>query len=857
MGIQYTVKENDQLGYIAQEFYDEIEGDGLWGDGGKVATLVRLNNIVDPDKLVVGQVLWITKDAGDPDVEDSNKRAIILAFGIQSGTTNTLYASWKWTLVNTENYKVKWEYYTGDDIWFIGSNSTVDEKQSTYNMPDNATKVRFTVKPIAKKIKQNNTEVDAFVAEWSSARIYYAKDLPPKEPSEPTFDIANNQATLSLVNIDDTNKYIEFEITDRVKQCVVKSVQVQVRLRSASYSCGLSPGGVYTARCRAWNATRDSCSGWSSDTQEKKTAPPAPTITKCEAVSKNEILISWGKIDSADIYEIQYVADKASYFDITDKPQTITIDTDITSRVISFETGEGTGKEYFFRMRSKVADNENAKSGWSDIKSCTVGQPPAAPTTWSSTTSCVVGDQTNPLKLYWMHNSKDGSAEKYAELWYTDDNDEQGWIYEETIKKSQDEDVKYKPSVFVVDTTRFTGGSKLRWKVRTAGATMEYGDWSVERIVNIHDSPTIRLILTDTDEYIDTTESISVINSFPFYVFCEVGPKTQAPVTYSISIISNDSYETINHSGTVKMVNAGDEVYSEVFIVGTNISMSETLRLIMSANNLDLENNVTYTLRAIVAMNSGLTVSESHIFTVSWTEKFYEPNAEIGIDTTTYTALIRPYCMNNTGSLIPDVKLSVYRREFDGGMVEIATNLDNVRGTVVTDPHPSLDFARYRIVATEINTGAVSYYDPPGYPVNGTSIIIQWDEEWSNFDSDLEGIISEPQWTGSMVVLPYNIDVQENNTSDVSLVKYAGRRHPVSYYGTHTGETATWNVDIPKEDKETIYALRRLSRWLGNVYVREPSGISYWANISVAFPIKHRDVTVPITLSITRVVGGV
>ena len=345
MGIQYTVKENDQLGYIAQKFYDEIEGDGLWGSNGKVQTLVRLNNIVDPDKLVVGQVLWITKDAGDPDVDDSNKRAIILAFGLQSGTANTIYASWKWTLPNTENYKVKWEYATGDGLWFIGNSSTVDEKQSTYNMPDNATKIRFMVKPIAKKIKQNGKDVDAFTAEWSSARIYYAKDLPPKTPSEPEFDITNNQATLSLDNIDDTNKYIEFQIKDCVKKHNIKSIKVQVRLRSASFSCGLSPGGVYTARCRAWNSTIDVCSGWSNDTQEKKTAPPIPTITKCEAVSKNEILISWGKIDSADIYEIQYVADKASYFDITDKPQTITIYTDITSSVRSFETCEDTGKE--------------------------------------------------------------------------------------------------------------------------------------------------------------------------------------------------------------------------------------------------------------------------------------------------------------------------------------------------------------------------------------------------------------------------------------------------------------------------------------------------------------------------------
>ena len=853
MGIRYTVVNGDKLRTIAQKFYDEIEGDSLSGPNGKVQTLVRLNNIVDPNKLAIGQELWITKDASDPDVEDSNKRAIIVAFGRQSGTINTIYASWKWTLPNTENYKVKWEYDTGDGLWFIGNSSTVDEKQATYIMPDNATKIRFMVKPIAKKIKQNGNDVDAFTSEWSSARIYYAKDLPPDVPSNLDVKIEKYQLTASVNNLAEGSNYIEFEIMDVSKGVVFKSVTVEVKFRSASYSCGVTAGKRYKVKCRAWKAINGSCSEWSADSNECTTTPPSPVIKTCEAVSKNEIRITWDRVDSANTYEIQYVADKASYFDVTDKPQTITIDTDVTSWVISFETGEGTGKEYFFRMR---CGNETDTSGWSDIKSCTVGQPPSAPTTWSSTTTYVVGDPSGELKLYWMHNSKDGSPEKVAELYASNDS---GMEMTQTITKSQDEDERNKPSVFVLDKTWqswFVDGGFIRWKVRTSGVTMEPGDWSVERIVKLYSPPTIRLIVSDTDEYLDSSESISVINSFPFYIFCEVGPENQAPVTYSVNVVSNEAYETVDSTGNVKMVNAGDEVYSKVFIVGSNVSQSKILRLKMNASDLDLQNNVTYTINVIVAMNSGLTVSESHVFTVSWTEKFYEPNAEIGIDTTTYTALIRPYCMNRTGALVKNVKLSVYRREFDGGMVEIATDLDNERGTVITDPHPSLDFARYRIIATEVATGAVSYYDPPGYPVNGKAVIIQWDEAWTNFDADLEGELSEPEWTGSMIKLPYNIDIQEVNTNDVTLIKYAGRRHPVSYHGTHTGETATWNVDIAKEDKETIYALRRLARWLGNVYVREPSGTSYWATISVSFPQKHNEVTVPVSLSITRVAGG-
>jgi hypothetical protein len=108
-----------------------------------------------------------------------------------------------------------------------------------------------------------------------------------------------------------------------------------------------------------------------------------------------------------------------------------------------------------------------------------------------------------------------------------------------------------------------------------------------------------------------------------------------------------------------------------------------------------------------------------------------------------------------------------------------------------------------------------------------------------------------------LLKLPYNIDVSDSYDPDVTLIEYIGREHPTSYYGTQVGETATWSVLIAKEDKETLYALRRLSKWMGNVYVREPSGSGYWAHITIKTSLKHLDVTAPINMSVTRVEGGI
>ena len=49
----------------------------------------------------------------------------------------------------------------------------------------------------------------------------------------------------------------------------------------------------------------------------------------------------------------------------------------------------------------------------------------------------------------------------------------------------------------------------------------------------------------------------------------------------------------------------------------------------------------------------------------------------------------------------------------------------------------------------------------------------------------------------------------------------------------------------------------KLSLWMGDVYVREPSGSGYWASIKVSFSQKHCDVVIPVTLSLTRVEGGI
>ena len=255
-------------------------------------------------------------------------------------------------------------------------------------------------------------------------------------------------------------------------------------------------------------------------------------------------------------------------------------------------------------------------------------------------------------------------------------------------------------------------------------------------------------------------------------------------------------------------------------------------------------------------MNSGLTAEKSTDFRVEWGDDEYGVNAEVSYDPKTCTAYIGPYCQDENGSFVTDITLAVYRREFDGSFIEIASGLSNTDNIYVTDPHPSLDYARYRIVAISNSTGSVTYYDIPAIPTNEKAVVIQWNENWSNFDIVSEDPFDQPTWSGSMLKLPYNIDISDKHASDVELIEYIGRKRPVSYYGTQIGHSSTWSMSIPKSDTETLYMLRRLATWMGDVYVREPSGSGYWASIKVSFSQKHCEVTIPVSFDVIRVEGG-
>lgn len=823
MATTYTVKKGDTLTAIAKTYNTTVNA------------LVSLNNIKDPNYIVVGQKLKIDGTA-DKVTKNTTYRATITVFGLQSNTDRTVYATWKWDQSNTKEYQIEWRYATGDGIAFKGDTSTTTDKQSIYTAPANATKVTFRVKPVSKTRTVNKKETTYWTASWSTESKYSFSDNPPSVPPVPTVTMKDYTLTAKLENLDVNGTTIEFQVVKNDKT-TFKNGKAEIKTRAASYSCTVDAGNDYKVRCRA---IRGSVVGdWSDYSANVATKPAAPSkFSRCTVVNKNEIYLVWPSVKNADSYTIEYANEKR-YFDGSNG---VTSTTGITTTTHTF-TGLTTGKEYFFRV---CAVNGSGSSGWSTISSVVLGTAPSSPTTWSSVTNTTVG---GPLTLYWIHNSEDKSPMKSAQIEITVD-DQDPKTYTVTAEDAgggdyEDNSETAEASWYIIDTSNYSDGASLRWRVRTSIDKDEYGEWSVQRTVDIYAEPELSIKLTNVEG-----SSINTLTLFPLYIKATTGPETQWPIGYHVTITPEESYSTVDSVGNVQMINKGDLVYSQFF------DTTDQLILELSAGSIDLENNIKYTVTCTVSMNSGLSAADSAEFTVAWTDIQYEPNAEIGLDEDTYSTYIRPYCLDEDDNLISGVTLSVYRREYDGKFTEIASDIDNTSNTFVTDPHPSLDYARYRIVARTSATGAISYADVPGYPVGCDSVIIQWDESWSNFDVFSEDELVQPAWSGSLLSLPYNIDVSDRHKPDVSLVSYIGREHPVSYFGTQRGESSSWRLVIDKSDKETLYGLRRLSVWPGNVYVREPSGSGYWAVIAVSIDQKHRDPSIPVTLDVTRVEGG-
>lgn len=681
----YTVKKGDTLAKIAQSKKSII--------GSKLTKSQRIQKLRDyngiaksgknKDKIAVGQKLYLN---GKPATNTTASSAVkFIAFGLQSDTDSTIFAKWEWTKSNTDKYSTVWSYKTEDGNWFIGNESDTTNKESTYSAPSNAVSVRFKLKPIAKTHTVKKKQVAYWtIKEWTAWKVYNLKDNPPVIPKAvPTVSIENYKLLAYINNVFDNDTLgrpdtVEFQIVNS-KNKVHSTVKSKVNANQVSCSVNVTAGEKYRVRCRSYRSSDKTYSDWTDYSSESLTKPSSVNVTSVSAASETSVKLTWKAVSTATSYDIEYATNK-DYFNITDQTQKKTGITDTTTYTVMGLEG---GVTYFFRMR---AVNASGESDWSAIKSVIIGTKPAAPTTWSSTTTCVSGEE---LILYWIHNSEDGSSQVRAELSLTIN----GNTKIETITNSNINDDEHKDdtSSYVIDTIPYNEGTVIKWKVRTCGITNVYGDWSIERTIDIYAPPTLDLQVRDIND-----NPISVLTTFPFNIYGIPGPKTQAPIGYHVNIVPNESYETVDNVGNAIFITQGEPVYSQYF------DITEDLNIDLSAGDIDLETNITYNVIVTVSMNSGLSAESKWEILVNWTETKYTPNAEIFYDDELYVTYIRPYCEYTKAEYRICTKGSG-----EDDYILTSETVDNPDGTEVEDGVTEYGYPVYESTSS---TGDTLYY---------------------------------------------------------------------------------------------------------------------------------------------------
>lgn len=794
---------------------------------------------------------------------------------LQPGTTNEYYVKWVFTKKYTDHFSYRWQYMTPSNVWFEGSSGQVDYgdgnvNSSTYSPPETATYIRFAVKPVASKYtpKKKKKEVSRYTGTWSSWRQLAVTQNVPDNPSAPTVSMENNVLTAHVDIYDGKTTKVTFQLVKDDTALYKSGTANLITNRATIQWSGLPDGSKFKVRCIAYNSKNVPSREWSNYSSEVYTRLMQITGNiYLEKLTKTLVKISLQyPVVGAEQYEIEY-AIKESYLG-TSQSETV------TEKIVGnyFLVSITEGDIYYFRIRGK-SSKVSVDAPWSKVVSIAVGSPPTAPTTWSSVSSVKIGEQ---VILYWVHNSQDKSKERSAVISFT--TEEKG-TWEVTINNPYFDDpfAPDRTSQYIFETSDFEVDTEVFWAVKTRGVVDEYGPFSTTKSFKVSVPPSVTLQLFKrnkwfwnpfdfeegninlTDgEYVDPYEIGEPVTKFPIFVGAEVQPVAQRPLEANFSIYSMQTYETEDFDGTRKYVAEGEMIFSKNMEYRDIDDVIGWFHLPIMPTDVLLVNGMTYKLVCTVVMGSGLSATAEVIFTMDLEDPNLDVDAQIEYDEVLKCCYIRAFCLDEEEQLVPRVYLSVYRQNFDGEFVAIGKDLNNMDNITIIDPHPTLSSVKYRIVGQFMETGGLYFYDLPAWPIEETSIIIQWEEEWKNFEIDPEyEELAEPEYTGNILILPYNIDISDSSSPDVSLVEYIGRSHPVAYYGTQIGQTASWSSEIPHYDEDTIFKIRQLQRYMGDCYVREPNGAGYWANISITFTKNHLELKIPVSIEVKRVEGGI
>lgn len=828
----------------------------------------------------MGQV-WNSKAAAETGVDADHWIAVnenrITDTRVMERQDGRLDLQWQHNITTDDKidyFSVRWRYWdTTNNRWILGAEDHVNPASKvdgwyvdTITKPDmpRYLQIEFYVQPIAKNHSVTRAYMENGQQKTVTVTLPYFKvgtggpgkyfedytSVMPSTPPTPSAELRPDGTALVEWNEVEDSVVTHLSLVTEVYGSGSSETARAANPQLTSWSMPAWPGGTRARYAlRAWNLQNSGNTSLVAQSEWSEWADWQPAdcsglSVRCTSATAAQVTFSC-QGDSGDSYEIYY-SDVRSDLDDPDASSTVRhVSTPAGSYrkgTYSYSVGDlADGKPWWFRAR---AVNAQGKGGWSNVASCTVGAAPQAPTLMDTAPAYPVGPG---VAVGWVHNATDGSEQTGAQVAVAVN---QGTATVHDVAGAADN--------YTIATGSLSDGDAVTWSVRTKGATGEYGPWAAATF-SVYTAPTCAVSAAMTD-----LPPLTLAVTMPGWS----AAAAQQPARFEIWVTSDSAYIATRRDGSTYPVAAGEAVWSATSFAGdpevSQGSGASTATHEVGAVDFPFVSGQDYTVHGIVATNMGLVSAEA---TCAFACRMSASDLSAPIAFATIgegrSAVVYPVCLDDEGDVRDDVELSVYRI-LPGELVPIVEGL-TVSGVfdggpdagestaagyplAVTDPHPTFGEATYRVAALDPSTGAVATHDV-SCPMPFDDIYIQWRGQPVGVGKSGDVTFAERS-----VSLPENVKIDEGHAKDKGLVEAIGRKAPLAYYGSQLGETGGWSCVVPyATGSEEMSLLRELAKEMAPVYVREPSGVGYWAHVDVGFKYGYDTALVDVSISVTRV----
>ncbi len=440
--------------------------------------------------------------------------------------------------------------------------------------------------------------------------------------------------------------------------------------------------------------------------------------------------------------------------------------------VTSVEDAPG-GGTFYYRARNTRGSLASAWSGASNavVTIC----PPAAPTLIAPVQGSVVEKTLETVTFSWLHNPIDGSAQTEAEVEYAINGGTA------TVKSVSDSS----QSVSVANS--FGVNSSIVWRVRTKGASDEFGPWSASRSFRVCQVPTVVI----------TTPSVDggAVTDVPVEITWSYSDASGSQVTANVSI--RDAQ--------------GKELWARL-VQGSASSVS------VGADELLLANKASFEVVVAVTSSSSLSARAVRTFATNYVEPA-KPEVEVVVDSSkgSVRLVVREGVAQEGESVAATKSLGLFRRNANGSLVSLMS--DAASGAGAVDLYPPLDQDLSYIATAATENGLTSVQEIVVRVPSGGYVFF-------NFDAALG--------YSRVAKLAMDVEWSMQRERDCEVFETEGNEDPLVFYGAacRTEASVSGNVWLSEQaapngwwdEAASAPAFNDLAEDIGVKVVRFPRG---------------------------------